>query len=264
MQLLITASKPTTLWKLEGSTAKKLYLRDFTYYNLEAENTADLGTLPQELSQTILDTLFNDYLLDRDFDAALKLCTTSKYFLKRFYERIYGCDDLNTRDLYKRLARSFVFMEAIDDYLVSEKIGSLNCALRICRPGFTHMVTPVKPWHFGKYSCKEAMAQNFYRGDLEMKNFNTGPAVCDIVWLNGLMRNGVMHTVEFYHPVINIILCDSTDNVIPSAETIEENEYMKSFARLVSFIYGPTTIINFMIKEEENPFLVTTDAFITF
>lgn len=264
MQLLITSGKPTTFWKLEGSTATRLDLRDFSYYNLGPENTLKLGTLPQELSQPILDILFNNYLLDRDFDEALKLCTTSKYFLKRFYNRIYGNDDLRIRDLYKRLARSFLFLEAIDDYLVSDKVGSMNTCLRICRPGYTFMVSPLKPWHFGKYSCKEAMTQNFYRGDIEMLNYNAGPTVGDIVWLNGLVRNGVMHTIEFYHPVLNIILCDSADNVLPSTETLEDNIYMKYFTKLVYYIYGPTTIINFMVKEEENPFLVTTDSFITF
>jgi len=264
MQLLITAGKPTTFWKLENSSAQKLYLRDFTYYKLDQEYKGDLGTLPQELCQPILDLLFNNYLLDRFFEDALALCTVSKHFLKRFYSRIYGSEDLNVRDLYKRMARSFLFLETIDDYIVSEKLGSMNSCLRICRPGYTHMVTPLRPWHFGKYSCKEAMAQNFYRGDLEMKTYNTGPAVGDIVWLNGVFRGGVTHTIEFYHPVINIILCDSADNVIPDSDTLGKNTYMKKFTSLVSYIYGPRAIINFMVKEEENPFLVTSDAFISF
>lgn len=232
---------------------------------LGAENKTPLGTLPYDLAEPILTYLFRSYIKSRDYEPALQLCTTSRYFLRLFYKLIYRDDDLLVKDSYKRLARTFVFAESIDDYLVSEKIGRLNCCLRVVRPGYSYMVTPIRPWHFGKYTCREAMTTSFFRDENEMQHFNAGPMVGDIVWINGTTRNGVMHADEFYHPVINIILSDCADNVLPTAIGLEKNLYMKQFTKLLYYVYGSEAIVNFMVKdlEDDNPFIVTTDSFIS-
>ena len=261
MQLLITSSNPTTFWQLQGSTASQLKLTDLGYYCLGSLGPDIENTLPEDLAEPILVRLFLVYLRKRDFAQALELATVNKYFMKRIYKIIFQKEDLPVKEMYKRLARTFLFCDAVDEYLVSERSISTNYCLRINRPGTTYR--PVLPWQFGKYAVKEPMQSGFFRGPEPLKTYNVGPLVGDIVWINGETHRGITKAKEFYHPVINIVLCDGADTLLTSAEDLESCRYMKWATKLLYFIYGPSAIINYMVKEDDNPFVVSTESFIS-
>jgi hypothetical protein len=264
MNLLVTASHPTTLWKLDGSEIEQLEFRDLTYYKLSPENdTAIPDVLPPELGEIVIKYLFWEYIYQRSFDQALDLLCLNHHYARLLYTQVYCKHNLCPVDYYKRVSATLRFCEGVDDYLLAPKVGGLNACLRSARPGYAYNIPPLRPWQFGRYNNLEPMTAGFFRGPDQIHHFATGPLVGDIVWVNGKFKKGVLVSKELYHPVINLILCDTSDNVLPTIKSLEKNFCFKRFVEILTFIYGPYTLVNFMIKEDENPFIVLTDAFIS-
>lgn len=263
MKLLITSSNPTTLWELEDSTVKQLVFRDFSCYDLYPCTVKLTNRLPPELGEKVVTFLFWEYIRLRCFDQAVELAQISKYYIQKFYNLLYKKPHDDLMDMYKRISRTFLFCEAVDDYFVTPRTGSYSTCLRVLRPGIVYPTLPLRPWDFGKYYTSEPLTSVFYSGTQRINEYYIGPHTCDTIWVNGTTTSGIMDAVEIYYPVLNLILSDASDNVLPTALTMKRNQYLKSFIDLLKIIYGKGIVINFMIKEDDNPFVVTTDSFIS-
>lgn len=263
MEFLVTATEPTTIWQLEGNEIFQLDFHDFSSISLIPENKLVIPKLPTELATRVLVHLFEYYLSQRDYHLALSCCRVDKYHLQKFYNGIYGRETDTPQNLFKRISRTFQFCEAIDDYLCTP-CNEFQCiALRLARPGLDRNQSPLRPWQFGPYNVTEEIPPYYTIGYENITPFHLGDSVGDVVWLRGnFHRNGIFKASALYHPVINLILCDTSDNVLPVNKTLATNTYFSKFCDLLKWIYGVDVIVNFMVKEDNNPFLIFTETFI--
>lgn len=263
MKLLITSSDPATVWELQDSTVTQVLFPDLSIYDLYPSTQNVKNILPPELGEKVIVFLFWEYILARDFDQALELAQISKFYPIKLYNELFTKKHDILIDCYKRLARTFMFCEAIDDYMVSPRTSSFNTCLRLTRHGANFPSFPLRPWEFGKYYCTEPLGSLFFQGSNQINEYYIGPNICDTIWVSGEFNSGIMEAEEIYHPVLNMILSDYTENVLPTALIMKRNIYLHDFINLLKKIYGKGLITNFMIKEDDNPFLVATETFIS-
>lgn len=264
MDLLVTASNPPSIWQFEDDKISKIEFRDFTSISLIPENYIDLPPIPYDLATPILQYLFVTYLKERDYYLALECCRVSKYYLNRFYNGIYRASNNKPIDLFRRLSRTFMVCEAIDDYLCSPCYEFQSIALRLSRPGFIDDV-PLRPWQFGPYTMTEEIPPHFTIGYELIHPIHIGETNSHTVWLQGAYHaGGVFKATNIFHPVINLILCDSADMILPINKNLIRNFYFLKFATLLKVIYGDRVVVNYMVKEDDNPFVVLSETFINF
>lgn len=265
MNILVTATYPPTLWEIKNDKTFKLEFKDFTSISLIAENYTQIPPLPTDLATKILSYLLLIYLEERDYHLALSCCRIDKYHLKYFYNRIYRPSNSSPLEQFTRLSKTFLFCEAIDDYLCAPCYEYQSVALRLSRPGFEIDQRPLRPWQFGAYSITEEIPPNFTVGFEHIHPIHVGDNVCDTIWLQGVFHNnGIFKATHVLHPVINIILCDTSDTILPINKDLIRNFYFIKFIELLKLIYGPRMVINFMVKDDSNPFLVLSESFINF
>lgn len=264
MDLLVTASIPPSIWQFEEDKITKLEFKDFTSINLIPENYLNVPKLPTDLATKVLEYLFITYLKERDYHLALTCVRVNKYHLKKFYTSIYRPTKAPDVECFVRLSRTFMFCEAIDDYLCSPCYEFQSIALRLSRPGYTDD-RPLRPWQFGPYTMTEEIPPNFTVGYELIHPIHIGETASDTVWLQGAYHaGGVFKATHVFHPVVNLILCDSADSILPINKNLVRNFYFLKFVSLLKLIYGERLVVNYMVKENDNPFLVLTETFINF
>lgn len=265
MDLLITASYPPAIWEYSKKEAKQIEFYDFSVYKLIPKNTLDIGILPRELATPILTYLFRIYLRERDYNLALSCCKVDTYHLQYFYGLVYRKSHQTNVELFRRISRTLLFCESIDDYICAPCFEFQCLALRLARPGRPGDDRPLRPWQFGAYNLTEGLEPNFSSGFETIHTVHTGENVADVVWLKGgFHRNGIFKAESIYHPVINLILCDAADTLLALNKNMVGNVYFQRFFDLLKIIYGPRLLVNYMIKEDDNPFIILTEAFINF
>ena len=264
MNVLVTKTEPAFFYKVEEDRLTLLNLYDFSNYELFPDNQTIVGTLPTEIGERVITYLFWGYVRDRDFYMANCLLNINKYMLGKFFEQFYRMRSRQYVQMYKKLSKSLFHLESIDDHLLGLIKEDHNACLRLTRVGAPFNPSPMRPWHFGAYSLTEMMANRFYKGNRPVKVYAAGPKISDIVWIDGIMnREGIIVDACVFHPVINLVYCNVVDNILPEVPTFENDYYFRKFVNIVKYVYGPNTLINVMVKEDENPFVVTTNSFIS-
>lgn len=266
MELLITTATPPTFWEIQNNQITRIIFPNLTEYDLFADDNVTYPSLPPELGEICLQYLLKIYLKGRAYDKAMAIAMSNKSLLRYCYTKFYEPPKIDSMDQFFRIQRTFDLLDMIDDHLISPLTRASNANLRIARPGLPYCFPPLRPWHFVNFVQTEPSFSRFVRGTEKLETFNTGPTIGDTVWVNGTYdRDGVMDTKRIYHPVINIILCDSADVILPTEHRLVTNKYFKQFTHLLQTIYGSNCLVNYMVKDdEEDPFVVETLNFISF
>jgi hypothetical protein len=267
MDLIIADTHGETfVWKVQDEKIARVRFKDISRYMLFPNPDLDIGyTLPYELAEKVIFYIFWQYVKHRSYDLATSLLSIHKCFLRLIYKTLLGGNqNIPEMEMYRRVCRTLNFCESLDDFLLTPTTLECNTAFRTTRVCPPHLDHPLRPWQFGKYTYTELITTGFYRGDKELINLNVGEIVGDIVWVEGTFKNGMYTEATIFHPVINIVLANVSDNVLPIHDKFCRNDYFRKFVDLLKFVYGPTAAINFMTKEDENPFITSTNSFISF
>lgn len=262
MKLLVaqTKEKNSCFWKFENNLVEPLPLKRFDNHDL-LQNTRVIkpGFLPYEIVDLVMKYLFKTYIETQNFEQAFELTMLNRDFARTIYFKIFGTRrTTNLEQMLYRLAKTFYLIEQIyDEYITLENSGS------ICKVGIKLTRNPWKmnarlygPWDFSMndFELEELDAEDLYPNVMHFKGETHG----ETVWIHGTEMNGVIDVAMFQNPVLNFILADYTDALIPCESVFAENLYFKSFSRLLKVCFGHQTGVYFMVKESidrRNPFI---------
>jgi len=267
MDLLISQGDQVSVWQVEGDQANRIHFRTFQERDLcpPVDEIKGLGYFPPEIMEKILTIVFDHYLATLNFDLCSDLFKFSKSFTGTIYRQIYGKTYAEFFKQYGRLYRTFQILENMyDQYLSVESEIMYSCMklTSINHRGYKH-----QPWDFMHnivIAPITGIVIDLTDPQLQQLQYNYGPCYGDRIRVSGFFRNGVFKATNLTTPILNIMMVDSFDTLIPSSKSLNRN-YI-NFFKLVKKAFGPDTGVYVMIKEDDddNPFITRSDVFMEF
>lgn len=210
-----------------------------------------------QVREDIIDLLINTYLKQCNFELAFRLISISAATIRRHYKRIYGTYLSRRRHLvysktlrirqpplvtiHTRLSRSLQFISDIYDSIAY--LGNYTRVLYFALRTTINLLDPVDiyPWDYrGPMEIIDTLKPEIL-GHPTYAAICLGPYISDICWIAGYPRCGSILSSFMRTPVINLILRDADDNLIPDAAYFQTHDEFKSFAELTRYCLGPNT-----------------------
>ena len=263
MKLLITEPIPSFSCIYLIDETRHLQMIDYhPEHTLMPINTRhdDWGNLPPEIKDMIIEILIDTALEGKHISFAMQYITTNRYHVKHFYTRFFPESTLPTdQPTYAcilRVAALLSLFRDTDDWLIDRPkhpVGfySMNIDLG-------NVLEHVKPWGYEGDFEIEATSQPTvlfpeHCKNLSMNQILTGPYHCQIVWLGGKVRDGIVDVKYYKNPVIVYNLFDVKDllevDVEVSAEFFVTPEW-EGFGKLARMIFGHNAGIFFQIASD--------------
>ena len=262
MKLLITKSRPTYIWDLERS--KRLTFTDFSEQDLFQPGPDFVMQFPWEITSRILAELFRIYLKTFNFDEANQLLLVKKNFIHLIYRSIYGDASIFYHEKYRRLSNTLnIIAEIYDTYLtvLCQRQFSIFKIVRTGHPGHD----PVYPWDFNFDFFIEALSGIVNDGEA-VAQYSLGPTYGDLIVLNGKWKTqGYFECTKLATPIINLKLVDIFDT-LQLTPALAIGDVFLSFIKLLKYTFGPYSLINLMVTEENetSPFVTHSNNFYSF
>lgn len=206
------------------------------------------------------------YLQTQNLEAAFDLCTLNSEICKLIYYQVFGSTNPPpVLVMVHRLARSFYLVESIyDEYLTVPNLGTYTkVGLVLTRLPNKMRTRAYGPWDFDLDIVLEELVLNNL--DPHVHSFS-GATHAETTWIQGTELNGVIEVDILEQPVINFILQDYTEALIPKEKSFTDNMYFRYFSRLLRVTFGKQTGIYFMVKpglQERNPFINRSDTLLS-
>jgi hypothetical protein len=266
MKVLVTNNSygSPIIWEYDEGEVERMDLIDFNTHIMLIDQGPELGWLPLDLYEIIINQVMADRLATRNFGLAFELLTINRRTLFMFYYQIYGSKTVSTRVMLAQLSRTFELGEAFyEQYLAAPNPTSsgLN-AVSLTRLGSLRYNPKFEPWDFMPVADIQRVTVSD-EDSLEGIHIFPGQFHGDTVWIHGEEDNGIYNVKKLHHPVFLIILCDFTYALIPTRQTINNNWY--KFCEFMRQAFGPNTGFYFMVKHQQdvqNPFIETTELFV--
>lgn len=210
-----------------------------------------------QVREEIIDLLINTYLKQCNFELAFRLISLSSATIRRHYKKIYGhylprnrqqpfSKNLKIRQpplspMHIRLSRTIQFISDIYDSIAY--LGNYTRVLYFALRTTIHIPEPeeIYPWDYaGPMEIIDTLKPEIL-GQPTYAAVSLGPYISDICWIAGYPRAGSIHSSFMRTPIINLILRDADDNLIPDAAYFQTHEEFKAFAELIRYCLGPHT-----------------------
>ena len=264
MDLLITNGDTPSVWLVnEKQQASQLYFKGFREHLIYGDTLQIQPiNLPGELVEMILLYTFYDYLQTWNFDLCQDLLLVSKSFTSLLYREIYGHTTARPQRLLARLSRTLVVLEKLHDQYMSEPMNIKYSAAKLTSirsKGSKH-----HPWDFVHNIEIQPVTGLVVDLTETQIQFNYGALNGEKIWISGSTTNNIFKAQEFKTPVITIMFVDIYDTLIHGEKSFSQNFYR--FFDLIHYIYGKTTVLFIMIKDDDddNPFITRSDVFLQY
>ena len=259
MKFMIPVTKYAHIYSITDNKIKLLEFRQFNQHTLTSPGSDFSADLPGELILMILKHTFVQLIRDFNFEQASALATINKEFTAVVYHQIYGRSNHLSTTYAFRINHALYLAESIYDDYLSMPMAAPRVILR------TELVsrnTPkiLAPWDFSNNLYHERMTLNTFNQG-RINSYSLGPLNGDNLWAFGKSSQGIING-HFYHPVIILAYASMTDELVLKESDFWRNHNFANLARLFKCIFGPTTGLFFMIKNqihEDNPFITLSD-----
>lgn len=229
------------------------------------QNTTQISptTLPVELVLLIVKRLLMIYLQTQNLESAFELCTLNSEICKVIYYQVFGIQKTpNIREMIHRLAKTFYLVESIyDEFLTVPNLGTYSkVGLVLTRLPNKIRTRNNGPWDYDLDILLEELVLDNLSPHVHAFS---GPTHADTCWVQGTELNGVIDVTVMEQPVINFILQDYTDALIPHERTWGQNKFFCYFSRLLRVTFGKQTGVYYMVKpgpHARNPFITRSET----
>lgn len=252
------------LWEYDQGQVERIPLIDFNTHIMLMDQGVEVGWLPLDLYETIINYVMTDRLATRNFGLAFQLLTINKRTLFLFYYQIYKSKTVTTLNMLKQLGKTFELGEMFyEQYLAAPNPtnSGLN-AIALTRLGSLRFLPGYEPWDFMPAAEIQRVTVD-EEETLEDIHVFPGQFHGDTVWMHGTESDGIYKAKVIHHPVFLIILCDYTYSLIPTRRSINHNWH--KFTQFMRRSFGANTGFYIMVKhgiDDQNPFIETTELFI--
>ena len=202
----------------------------------------NMSSLPTELKYEILERVILKSIKSGEMKRCLSILLNSNYdFCKLFYSKYIGNVVLTRSQYIEHIIGLFEFLENVAKCMYEEEVTTtevLSLAVFCRNPVSIDIHSIDKRWPFTQISYSIPENPFVITNHEDIKLVRTGPNFCDLAWVAGIERNGVVHASYLRAPVLILDFYtryNRTDMPIWRRKTF----FLKNVVLLLKLCLGP-------------------------
>lgn len=242
-----------SIWALHTNGIIKVKADQFEYENYPPTTTFEERYFPRELVFIVLKRLVGYYFKVYDYESLSKLLVINKSITDLIYQGLYGFDNISMAIKAIRVRKTLEILTSIHYGLIINTPDTQRRAryIRLGRGLSARKPTTIQPWEFFNGAFDSINSGTTSVEGVSLKKYFLGPLSGQMCYIDGNFDvEGLLHANHVYTPVITLCLVDHYDLLIPTRTMIEDNDNFEEFADILVMIYGPRTMVNYMVRPD--------------